>query len=587
MDNYKTIEADVLVVGGGGAGARAAIEADKKGVRVVLADKGPIGMSGVTGQAGSNLALGQRVGREYSPEANEKRFIECVQGGYYLGDQNLAWLWISEEVDRKKEITSWGSPIHPSADGRDYTATGQWTMNALKREVERHPNIYLLEYGVVTKLLTHERKITGATVFDLKSGDLILVKTKAVVMATGGLGQVYYPSECLQLGMMCGDTGDGHVLAYHAGAEITDMEFFHFSTNGHRPRWMEHTRHVMAAFAPGKIRRGGYRIGANGRGPYYDEDGNVLITTKEVTSVPFRCLPRTGGGYNPYVGLTLWQEMRKGKTLYINIAERKDESTPMPADKVLGVNEENMDEWGLDKVEICFGPLTTSGGLWVNERCEATVPGLYAAGEAMGNLYGTFRGAGYEEVLIFGKIAGEYAAKYAEQAEQGPIDVGAVEEEQERINGFLEPKGNGISPVEVRKKIWELTGKYLKLERDEKILKRALTEIEEIRKKDLPRVQAANIRRMNVEWLAAIELPFMLESAEMVARAALFRTESRGHHDRRDFPEHDNANWLYHTLIKREDDRMTFSKKSIIMTRIKPPTNMKKWEVAGDAVPVR
>jgi len=154
-----------------------------------------------------------------------------------------------------------------------------------------------------------------------------------------------------------------------------------------------------------------------------------------------------------------------------------------------------------------------------------------------------------------------------------------VAREHERIFRFLDPKPNPISPMEVKDKIWKITGKHLFLMRDEKGLNEAIREIGELRAKELPRIQVADIRRLNLEWVDAIEVPFMLDCAEMIARSALFRTESRGCHYRKDFPEMDNKDWLCHTLLKKEGEKMKLSKGKVVMTKLKPPPGLMKRNI--------
>jgi succinate dehydrogenase / fumarate reductase flavoprotein subunit len=154
-----------------------------------------------------------------------------------------------------------------------------------------------------------------------------------------------------------------------------------------------------------------------------------------------------------------------------------------------------------------------------------------------------------------------------------------VAKEHERIFRFLDPKTNPISPMEVKDKIWKITGKHLFLVRDEKGLNEAIREIGELRAKELPRIQVADIRRLNLEWVDAIEVPFMLDCAEMIARSALFRTESRGCHYRKDFPEMDNKDWLCHTLLTKEGERMKLSKGKVVMTKLKPPPGLMKRNI--------
>ncbi|MCJ7760762.1 FAD-binding protein, partial [Candidatus Bathyarchaeota archaeon] len=427
----------------------------------------------------------------------------------------------------------------------------------LLEELSRHPNINFLENTMVTKLLIHNGEVAGATGLSITSGEFILFKAKAVIMATGGFGQLFYPSECMPLGMPIGTSGGGIIQSYDAGAEITDMEFTQQAWIPASPKWMEATRHVMSASGFG------FRV-AGEEGPYFDKNGNVLVSEEDLKKLnPY-------GGYSAACLNRVYQEMRK-QPVYVDLIARKDLCAPTAADKTIGVNLENMKSWGLDRIQVALGPLDCSGGLRVNEKCESSVPGLYAAGEAQGNLHGAFRQGGtYSECVVFGRRAGLYAAEYGLATEAKPVDMDEVEDERKRVYSFLEAKPNGISPVEIKRKIWNLTNEKMYLIRNEKGLKEAINEIGRLKEEMLPKVQAANIEAFNLEWLDALEVASLLDVALMVARSALFRTESRGAHYREDFPEADNKNWLCHTMLKKEGDRMVISKAPVLMTRIKP-----------------
>jgi succinate dehydrogenase/fumarate reductase flavoprotein subunit len=284
--------------------------------------------------------------------------------------------------------------------------------------------------------------------------------------------------------------------------------------------------------------------------------------------------------YNYYVMRRLGEELRKGPCYFRDtVATKPGKQHMMPeVDAKLELTESE-----LRMVEVIPGCLQGLGGPRINEKCETNVPGLYAAGEVTGNINGAFRsGTMLSQIIVFGRRAGLYAAEYAKTAQELPIDMNEVRAECDRVFGFLEPKPNGVSPVEVKRKIWELTRKHLYVLRNGTGLKEAIEEIEEMKKKDLPRIQAAAIRRFNLEWVDSIEVPVMLDVAEMMAKSALFRTESRGCHYREDFPEMDNMNWIKHTLLKKVEDKMKLSKAPVVMTRLKPPA-----EAGGEPIPVR
>jgi succinate dehydrogenase/fumarate reductase flavoprotein subunit len=253
-------------------------------------------------------------------------------------------------------------------------------MKGLVQGLSLHPNINLLENTVVTKLLTSGGAIAGATALNYATGELILFEAKAVIICTGGYGQLFYPSECMPLGMPVGTTGSGIVQAYHIGAELSNMEFTQQAWIPARPTWMAATRHVMAGTGQG------FRV-VGEKGPYYDKDGNVLVSSEDLHKLnPY-------GGYSSEVLNRVYKEMKK-QPVYVSLVKRKDLAKPTKPDTIMGLNMDNMEEWGLDKIEVALGPLDSSGGIKVNVNCESNIPGLYCAGEAQGNLHGAFRQGG-------------------------------------------------------------------------------------------------------------------------------------------------------------------------------------------------
>ena len=202
VENIRTVQTEMLIVGAGGAGARAAIEADKQHVDIVLIDKGLIGKAGCTPTTGSRaLPRSQReaTGDRFSNDIHviDAIFKRILQTGCYLNDQDLRWLWVSEQPELRREITGWTSRAQDSYS------------DALNKEIAKHPKINVMEYVMVTRLLTHRGQIAGATALDLVSGDFLLLKAKVVILACGGYGELYSPSECTPADVRTGVTGDG------------------------------------------------------------------------------------------------------------------------------------------------------------------------------------------------------------------------------------------------------------------------------------------------------------------------------------------------------------------------------------------
>ena len=548
-DEITILDTDVLVVGGGAAGAQAAIEAAKQNARVTLVARGPLGKIGLTSASG-----GSYVVLESPPGSTfEELFAEAVSKGCYLNDQSLVEIWWKESGQTVQEFQSFGATVSQNRGNGSYRITGSEMMSALRSEITRHRNIRLLEDAIVTKLLPHEGVVAGATILDLATGAFIAIKAKALVLATGGLGALYWPAEATPLGIDPGVVGDGHVLAYHAGAQLVNMEMMMFSWIPLNPKRVFACRHFENLSVVGS------------KGPYFDKDGNEVISTEEIKNTP--CGMGPPDHYNPYIMRRLAEEIRKGPCYLKDIAVKPGERHIRPqVDEVLNLNASE-----LHRVQVIPGCLTTLGGVKIDETCASNVSGLFAAGEVIGNLNGAFRTyTMLSQITVFGRRAGRYASEHAAKMDRMPLDVQEIAQERDRIYGFLQSKSYAISPVETKKKISAIAMKHLYVLRNRAGLDQAINEIQRIRNEELPRVQATHIKKFNLEWIDCIEVAVMLDVAEMVAQSALFRSESRGCHYREDFPEMDNKNWLYHTLIQRDAGKMKLSKTPVRFTRMNP-----------------
>jgi len=574
----RTIETDVLIIGSGGAGMRAAIEAARNKVKVALVDKGRVGKSGATPTTG---ARAYRYKEEYKLPTEAEReayFKEVLQTGCYLADQDLLWKMVSEFPELLVEMASWSTkPMDSYCD-------------ALGNDMIKYENIISYDYVMITKLFTDNGRIAGAIGLDMVKGESVLFKAKAVVLATGGYAELYDHAEGVPLDVRTRLTGDGTVMAYHAGAELCEMEMVNFQQLPGSPKWMAQVRFVMS-FLPGRGIRGLCCCG-----PYYDKDGKQVVSREEVVNMPVGCGPPKALMYNPNLQRFLRYKIREHGTLYMNAVEEVEREgidiTKVKFsqwDHALGFPD-TWNEWKeeLSRIKLTIGMLIGQGGPKVNLKGETSVPGLYGAGEGAGsgNLYGASRPVSFmPTILSSGKTAGLSAAEYSRVSGYGEVDMGQFAEEWERIGSFLNVKENPITPKEVKTKITDIVMRHIEILRNGKGLEEAIKDLENIRKNDLPRVQAVNIRIYNNEWIDALEIPFMLDTAEMIARSSLFRTETRGTQNREDYPEMDNENWLCHTLLKKENGQMKLSKGPIVMTKFRPPS-LEECLKGADPIPM-
>jgi fumarate reductase (CoM/CoB) subunit A len=566
------IRTDVLVIGAGGAGVRSAIEAAKNSkLRVLILNQGPIGKSGLTAMANGGM---QWVSH---PEDSPRHFFnDIVKVGCFLNDQNLIEVLTEEAPERGKELIRWGAqqllfddrrPSGPSPDSpgmgpsypRSHLIPGVTYMAALRNELVRHQNATLMEDTIATKLLKEGNRVVGATIFNIRTGECSLIEARAVVLAAGGLGELYTHSSNSPFGLRGHAAGMGYALAYHAGAELIDMEMVQFTGNQLWPPWLLGNPALLVTLCGGQyrnalgneflklpqprdaIQRLAYREIKEGRGT---ERGGVFI---DLTVSPLSSRQIEAG-----LKSSLAAEMATGRWKLI-----KNMSVDTPDPKT----------W---KIEFTPGGAHFfMGGVRINERCETNVEGLYAAGEVSGGVQGANRmgGNAMTEIIVFGRRAGLYAAAYAERAGWGNTETAIPQQEFRRISDFRGKKGS--APGRIRDEIASIMSKHVAVARTEAGLEEALSSIRGLRETELPAMAVPEIRRFNLSWVEAIQVPYMLDVAEMIIRSALFRTESRGAHYREDHPETE-SDWLKHTRVVAGAENMKLGTAPVVITRFVP-----------------
>ncbi len=556
-DVYQT---DVLVIGGGGAGARAAIEAKKHNVDVLVVVKGLFGRSGCTvmAEGGYNAAFGF-----LDKEDNEQyHFEDTVIGGRYLNNQRLVEILVTQAKKRIIDLERFGGAfdrIAPDKLAQRYFGgqrfrrtvhkgdrTGHEMMFALKEEVTRL-NVDILEEVAITNLLTYEGKVVAATGLDLIHGRFLLFRAKAFVIATGGAGRLYsITTNPFQ------KTGDGYALAFRAGAELVDMEMVQFHPTGMvfplSSRGLLVTEAVRGE--GGKLYNSlGERFMAR-----YDAEKMELSTRDVVTRSIFREI----------------QEGRASKHggVYLDISHLPDETI----EQKLGTMLKQFLDVGIDirrqPMEVSPTAHHFMGGIRINEECRSSISNLFACGEASGGVHGANRlgGNSLAETQVFGAIAGEYAAREAKKHSYGDINYEALDREHDRIYRFEE--GEGILPYELKARLQDTMWQKVGIIRTEESLKEALTEIEKIRQ-EVSSIKVEKGLRYNLELLAAVDLENMLLVAEIITRAALLRKESRGAHFRRDYPKEDKR-WLKNIILSKVNGGIDIRTEPPVITKMKP-----------------
>jgi fumarate reductase (CoM/CoB) subunit A len=529
----------VVVIGAGGAGARAAIEASKRGMRALVFSKGPLGKSGITPLIFSGYTAVTGAIEEDTPEQHMK---DTVVAGYYLCDQRLVWAMVSDGLQTARDLESFGLKFRkeegrywfwPPVPGMAHPRMlyiiggGPAYMRALGNECKKYDSAKLVEDAIVTRILKTDGRVSGVVGIDLRVGNLLRVSCKAVILATGGCGQVFPYSDCPPE-----STGDGYSLALEAGAELVDMEQQLFY-----PTVMIHPRSAFGLeISYEAYLRPGVRI-LNGRGEDVLAPG-AYPTRAEFANIIFREVSSGRGTEHGGVMIDL-----SG----CDPEERERIADLLPAHK-------RLISCGIDirkqSLEVAPAAHTTLGGVKIDESTKTNVAGLFACGEVAGNVHGANRLAGNAllDTQAFGTRAGKAAADYINHAGFLPQSPETAPE-LERI-GSLSPSVKGDArPIEIKQQIrnvmWELVG--LKRERDR--LEKALGELDRL---ESTKPTIAPGHQYNYEWMEAFETAHMCRVARAIVLGCIAREESRGAHYREDFPE-TLSEPVEHTVVFKEN----------------------------------
>ncbi len=564
----NTVKTDVLVVGGGGAGFRAAIGAREKGAKVILLSKGPLGRCGATPMAGADFTLDglslSKMGFDGEPRDNKETFFrDIVHQGYYLNNQKLVEQYARSAPDRLKELIEWGIKIIHSEERAVFTS-GVSIMDALLRKA-MSIGVRMMEDVMLLDLVTRDGKIEGALALDVKSGEFIRFKTRAVVMATGGWHKTFWPNTGMR-----DLSGEGVVVAHRAGADIGNMEFITFACNVllSPPKWLGSiATYMLHTTVGGELTNQRGETFLDKYDPYVVNKGTTMEWNKSFISFAAAKEVREGRG-SPNGGIYYgrggadWEPFEFVASILF------------PNWKYKGLDLSELGERlkGGDTVEVGSLVEYFDGGIIVNERFETAVFGLYAAGECTLGPFGSSRiAAAITEMLVHGADAGENAATYAATASAPETDAAVLDEKEEAA---LRPliRAKGAHPAQVRRRIQVEAHKHLGPIRNESELQEFLDFLSAVKGDELPQlVTSSKSRVYNKEWVDALELESMIHLLEAAAKSALFRTESRGVHYREDHPHTDNDNWLYESIVKMSGNGFEITKRPVTCTTITPP----------------
>jgi fumarate reductase (CoM/CoB) subunit A len=545
-------QTDVLIVGGGGAGMRAAIEAESLGCQVLVANKGAVGRSGTTPMA---MEAFQAVG--FPGDSEEIHFRDTVEGGYRLGDENLISVLVRDAARRFKDLESYGVKFKKKPDGAldpmhhpgqtfpralFLQGGGYGMLSALVREAGKHPRIRALSDVFVIKLILDRKgSASGAILLDLRDGRVKAVRSKAVILATGGYEELWARNDA-----SCTACGDGVFLAYEAGAELVDLEMLQYY-----PTVIIHPPSIQGTLFQYELITDPEMLG-----------GRLLNGKKEAFF--------EGKLLRDAIVRAICQEVRAGRGtrhggVYIDLVHsiKSREDLTRALEKWQPNQFHYLREMGYDlrevMVEVAPHAHYTLGGVGIDEKAGTTIPGLFAAGEVAGNLHGANRVSGnaLAETQVFGALAGASAAALAKG--KGFEESGDAREEIRQTKALLErlgqPKEGGFRPFRVRQELQRIMWHRCGVEREEESLVRGIGEMERVEKEMIPRMVSAapagkdSFGAYPCEIQEALEVRMMVTVGKLVLASALFRKETRGHHMRTDYPRTSAA--LLHTRVAK------------------------------------
>ncbi len=594
MAGYETIEHDVLVIGAGGAGLRAAIEAAAAGVSCGLVCKSLLGKAHtVMAEGGMAAALANVDERD----TWQTHFADTMRGGQYLNNARMAELHAQEAPDRARELESWGALFDRTRDGRilqrnfgghaypRLAHVGDRTGLEMIRTLQDHGihrGIDVHMEVTVTRLLTENGRIVAAVAYDRERGRFKVFRAKAVVLATGGIGRAFrITSNSWEY------TGDGHALAYNVGADLLDMEFVQFHPTG--MVWPPSVRGILVT--EGVRGEGGVLRNSEGRRFMFDDIPDLYVNqTADNPDEGWRYVTGDKAARRPpelltrdHVARCILREVREGRGsphggVYLDIAwikERIKNHAEHIKKKLPSMYHQfrQLADIDITKEPMEVGPTThyAMGGVRVDGDTQmSTAPGLFAAGEVAAGLHGANRlgGNSLSDLLVFGKRAGEHAAAFANEHGSGGLDEAEV---QAAIADTLAPLERGDqmgsdaeNPYLIQQELQIMMQAKVGIVRRAGEMQEALDAIGGFWERARSAVIPGN-REFNPGWHTAVDLPNLLTVAEAVTRAALEREESRGAHFRVDHQGKDPEWGKFNLLLRKgEDGEMTIRREPVV-----------------------
>jgi succinate dehydrogenase / fumarate reductase flavoprotein subunit len=579
MPEYETFEHDVLIIGAGGAGLRAAIEASAAGVRVGLVCKSLLGKAHtVMAEGGIAAALANVDERD-----NWKvHFADTMRGGQYVNQWRMAELHAKEAPDRVRELEAWGAVFDRTKDGRilqrhfgghkypRLAHVGDRTGLEMIRTLQDHgvhQGIDVHMEHTILSLLKDGDRVVGAFGYERERGRFKIFRAKAVVLATGGIGRAYkITSNSWEY------TGDGHALAYEAGAELIDMEFIQFHPTG-----MVWPPSVMGILVTEGVRgEGGILLNKDGKRFMFEAiPENYQAHTADNEEEGWRYCQGHKDARRPpelltrdHVSRCIVREIKEGRGsphggVYLDISWIK-QKMPNAAEHIkrklpsMYHQFKQLADIDITEQPMEVGPTThyVMGGVRVSPDTQISrSPGLFAAGECAAGINGANRlgGNSLSDLLVFGKRAGEFAATFASENQHGQIKTNEIDAVAREALAPFE-RSDGENPYAIQKDLQETMQNLVGIVRTETEMREALDRIGELKARAEKTAVTGN-REYNPGWHTALDLKNLLTVSEAITRAALERRESRGAQFREDYPEKDERFSKVNTIVSKSADR--------------------------------
>jgi len=590
LASYETFEHDVLIIGAGGAGLRAAIEAAADGLKVGLVCKSLLGKAHTVMAEGGVAAALANVDERDSWRVH---FADTMRGGQYLSNARMAELHAKESPNRVRELEAWGALFDRTQDGsilqRNFGGhqyprlahvgdrTGLEMIRALQ-DHGIHQGIDVHMENTIVSLLKTGDRVSGAFGYEREKGRFKIFSAKSVVLATGGVGKAYkITSNSWEY------TGDGHSLAYHAGAELIDMEFVQFHPTG--MVWPPSVRGILVT--EGVRGEGGILTNSEGNRFMFDdipelyvnqtadnpEEGWIYTQGDRDARRPPELLTRD------HVARCIVREVKEGRGsphggVFLDIAWIKEKLPNAPEHirrKLPSMYHQFKELADIDITQepMEVGPTThyIMGGIRVDADTQMTcVPGLFAAGECAAGLHGANRlgGNSLSDLLVFGKRAGEYAAQFATENGHVSLEESEIEEIAQHVLKPFDNSEEGDNPYEIQAQLQDKMQELVGIARSQESLAQALEEVQILREK-ADNVHTIGNREYNSGWHTALDLDCLLTVSESIALAALERKASIGAHSRDDFPEKEEpGTGKYNTIVhKTQENTMAIRREPV------------------------